>query len=42
MATREEIEATYNYMDKVFRVSLGENGDITCALYNGDFSKTLE
>jgi len=42
MATREEIEATYNYMDKVFRVSLGEHGDITCALYNGDFTKTLE
>ncbi|HYU74061.1 MAG TPA: class I SAM-dependent methyltransferase [Ktedonobacteraceae bacterium] len=42
MATREQIEATYNYMDEVFRVSLGENGDLTCALYNGDFSKTLQ
>jgi cyclopropane-fatty-acyl-phospholipid synthase len=29
-------------MDKVFRVSFGEHGDITCALYNGDFSKSLE
>src|ERR1700730_637447 len=42
MATREQIEATYNYMDEVFRVSLGEHGDLTCALYDGDFSKTLE
>src|SRR5712691_9032914 len=42
MATREQIEATYNYMDEVFRVSLGEHGDLTCALYNGDFSKTLQ
>src|SRR6266704_2657599 len=42
MATREEIEATYNYMDEVFRVSLGEHGDVTCALYNGDFTKTLK
>jgi len=42
MATRDQIEATYNYMDEVFRVSLGEHGDLTCALYHGDFSKTLE
>lgn len=42
MATREEISATYDYMDEYFRLSLGEWADITCALYNGDFSKTLE
>jgi cyclopropane-fatty-acyl-phospholipid synthase len=41
MATRQEMEATYNYMDEIFRLSLGETGDITCAMYNGDFSKTL-
>jgi cyclopropane-fatty-acyl-phospholipid synthase len=42
MATQQEMEATYNYMDEMFRLSLGETGDITCAMYNGDFSKTLE
>ena len=41
MATQQEMEATYNYMDEIFRLSLGETGDLTCAMYNGDFSKTL-
>ena len=41
MATRQEIDATYNYMDEIFRLSLGETGDLTCAMYDGDFSKTL-
>jgi cyclopropane-fatty-acyl-phospholipid synthase len=42
MATSQQMDATYNYMDEIFRLSLGETADITCALYNGDFSKTLE
>jgi cyclopropane-fatty-acyl-phospholipid synthase len=29
-------------MDAVFRLTLGEHPDITCALYDGDYSKTLE
>lgn len=41
MATQQEMEATYNYMDDIFRLSLGETGDITCAMYDGDFGKTL-
>jgi cyclopropane-fatty-acyl-phospholipid synthase len=41
MATQQEMEATYNYMDEIFRLSLGETGDLTCAMYNGDLSKTL-
>ena len=41
MATQQEMEATYNYMDEIFRLGLGETGDLTCAMYNGDFSKTL-
>jgi cyclopropane-fatty-acyl-phospholipid synthase len=41
MATQQEMEATYNYMAEIFRLSLGETGDLTCAMYNGDFSKTL-
>jgi cyclopropane-fatty-acyl-phospholipid synthase len=42
MATQQDIEATYDYMDEIFRLSFGDHGDITCTLYNGDFSKTLE
>jgi cyclopropane-fatty-acyl-phospholipid synthase len=41
MATQQQMEATYNYMDEIFRLSLGETGDLTGAMYNGDFSKTL-
>lgn len=42
MATQQQMEATYNYMDEIFRLSFGETADITCAFYNGDFSKTLK
>lgn len=42
MATREQIEETYNYMDEVWRLSFGPHPDLSCALFNGDFSKTLE
>lgn len=41
MATRQEMEATYNYMDEIFRLSLGETGDCSGAMYDGDFGKTL-
>ena len=42
MATRANIEATYDYMDRLWRASLGDAADITCALFAGDYSKTLE
>lgn len=42
MATREEIEETYNFMDQVVRVSFGGFSDVSCAMYNGDYSKSLE
>jgi cyclopropane-fatty-acyl-phospholipid synthase len=42
MASKEEIQHTYDWMDPFFRASLGETADITCAYYNGDFSLTLE
>jgi cyclopropane-fatty-acyl-phospholipid synthase len=42
MASQKEIESTYDYMDRIFRALLGEHGDITCAMYNGDFSLSLE
>jgi cyclopropane-fatty-acyl-phospholipid synthase len=41
MANQQEIEETYNFMDEIFRLSFGENADLTCAMYNGNFSKTL-
>src|SRR6266571_3445467 len=41
MANQQEIEEIYNFMDEIFRLSFGENADLTCAMYNGDFSKTL-
>jgi cyclopropane-fatty-acyl-phospholipid synthase len=42
VADQRQIGETYNYMDDIFRMSFGENADITCAMYNGDFSKSLE
>jgi cyclopropane-fatty-acyl-phospholipid synthase len=41
MATRKQIEATYNYMDELHRITFGEHGDCSGAMYDGDFSKTL-
>lgn len=41
MANQQEIEETYDYMDELFRLTIGQHGDITCAFYNGDFSKSL-
>src|SRR5262245_12706496 len=42
MATREQIEATYDYIDELWRLSMGENTDITGAMYGGDYTKSLE
>jgi cyclopropane-fatty-acyl-phospholipid synthase len=42
MASQKEIESTYDYMDRIFRILMGEHGDITCAMYNGDFALSLE
>jgi cyclopropane-fatty-acyl-phospholipid synthase len=42
MATRNEIEATYTYMDSLWRALLGDGADITCELFDGDYSKSLE
>jgi cyclopropane-fatty-acyl-phospholipid synthase len=41
VADQRDIEDTYDFMDEVFRVSFGENADLTCALYDGDHSKSL-
>lgn len=42
MATQNEIALTYDWMDEIFRLSLGEMADISGAYYDGDYSKTLE
>ena len=42
MASQREIQRTYDFMDRIIRLSLGECPDITCALYDGDYSLTLE
>lgn len=42
MADRDDLEFTYSLIDRVFRLSLGELADFSGALYDGDFSLTLE
>jgi cyclopropane-fatty-acyl-phospholipid synthase len=42
MATQSQIEETYNYMDEVFRTAYGDHADCTGAMFNGDFSLSLE
>jgi len=42
MASQTEIEATYNYMDELFRLCFGQHGDCSGAMFDLDFSKTLE
>jgi cyclopropane-fatty-acyl-phospholipid synthase len=42
MAGREDMDFVYSLIDRIFRLSLGEAGDFSGAMYNGDFSLTLE
>ena len=42
MASASNICTTYDFMDKFFRHSFGPHGDISCALYDGDFTKSLQ
>ena len=42
MASRADIEFTYTSIDRIFRLSMGELADFSGALYDGDFSLTLE
>jgi cyclopropane-fatty-acyl-phospholipid synthase len=41
MADRQDIDFTYSLTDRVFRLSLGELADFSCAKYDGDFSLSL-
>lgn len=42
MADKHDIDYTYTTLDKIFRLSIGENADFSGAMYNGDFSMKLE
>ncbi|MFD2932880.1 SAM-dependent methyltransferase [Spirosoma flavum] len=42
MASQQDLDFTYTTIDKVFRLSIGQTGDYSGAMYNGDFSLTLE
>jgi cyclopropane-fatty-acyl-phospholipid synthase len=42
MANQKEIEATYDWIDYFLVLKLGDYADFTCALFDGDFSKTLD
>lgn len=42
MAGKKEMDFTYTFLDRLFRTSLGENADFSGAMYNGDYSLSLE
>lgn len=41
MANLSDISRTYDWMDELFRMSLGDYADITCAWFDGNFSLSL-
>lgn len=42
MADKQNIDFSYTTIDKIFRLSIGQNADFSGARYNGDFSMKLE
>ena len=42
MADRDDLEFTYSLIDRIFRLSLGEQADFSGAKYDGDFSMGLD
>jgi len=42
MATKNDLDFTYTTIDEIFRLSMGESADYSGAMFNGDFSLTLE
>jgi cyclopropane-fatty-acyl-phospholipid synthase len=42
MAEKKDLNFTYSVIDKIFRLGIGEMGDFSGAMYNGNFSLTLE
>jgi len=42
MADQKNLEYVYTLIDKIFRFAIGKTGDFSGAMYNGDFSMSLE
>lgn len=42
MADQRQLDFTYSLIDRIFRSSIGETADFSGAMYDGDFSMTLE
>ena len=42
MAGQKDMDYVYTLIDRVFRLTIGESGDFSGAMYNGDFSMSLE
>jgi cyclopropane-fatty-acyl-phospholipid synthase len=42
MATKNDLDFTYTTIDEIFRLSIGEMADYSGAMFNGDFSMSLE
>ena len=42
MASKNDLDFTYTTIDEIFRLSVGETGDYSGAMFNADFSMTLE
>ena len=42
MATKKDMDFAYTSIDELFRLSIGESGDISGAKYDCDFSLGLE
>lgn len=42
MATKDDLDFTYTTIDEIFRLSIGEMADYSGAMFNADFSMTLE
>ncbi len=42
MADKRDLDFTYSLIDRIFRLSVGETADFSGAMYDGDFTMTLE
>lgn len=42
MADQKDLDYCYSLIDRIFRMSMGETGDFSGAMYNGDFCLSLE
>ncbi|MGD8538901.1 MAG: class I SAM-dependent methyltransferase, partial [Candidatus Aminicenantes bacterium] len=42
MADQKDLEYVYTLIDKIFRFAMGETGDFSGGLFDGDFSMSLD